>query len=337
MPLTLLGRGWRHPTLSGGKKILFGAARVGRVTYSSALTLEILPSGLRLSVMRPMNRLHPPLFVPWTDITLGMTSTMCMHRARPVLALLLAVAAGGCGIVGGGRAERCAERAGRDEPQRYEPIRRAAPTYPVRARERGIEGHVKMTFEVDDEGRARAIRIIESDPPGTFDRAASVALSKFRYCPAGSVEYPSPMRIKLQFRLSFSDGPSGRPKPPMRPPNVMIREFRVTRGPQPVDGEDSIALTEQHRSSLAHCFWKNPPHKGAASVSFKLLRDGRTSDVSIRESTIQGEPTAQCVQEAISQWELAKGFGDRPRVSFKFSVGESLEDSIADELDRATE
>ncbi len=65
----------------------------------------------------------------------------------------------------------------------YLPIVKVAPVYPRRAQTRGIEGHVLLEFTVTKTGAVRDPVVIESEPPGIFDRAAVQAAEKFKYKP----------------------------------------------------------------------------------------------------------------------------------------------------------
>ncbi len=65
----------------------------------------------------------------------------------------------------------------------YLPIVKVAPVYPRRAQTRGIEGYVLLEFVVTRTGAVRDPVVIESKPPGIFDRAAVSAALKFKYKP----------------------------------------------------------------------------------------------------------------------------------------------------------
>ncbi|MBB6520495.1 energy transducer TonB [Pseudoteredinibacter isoporae] len=60
----------------------------------------------------------------------------------------------------------------------------AAPRYPGRAITRGIEGFVDIRFDVTKIGNTENIRIIQSQPEGIFDKAATQAVAKYKYQPA---------------------------------------------------------------------------------------------------------------------------------------------------------
>lgn len=65
----------------------------------------------------------------------------------------------------------------------YLPIVKVAPIYPRRAQTRGIEGYVLLEFTVTKTGAVRDPHILESKPPGIFDRSALNAAQKFKYKP----------------------------------------------------------------------------------------------------------------------------------------------------------
>ena len=62
-------------------------------------------------------------------------------------------------------------------------IVRVLPRYPSRALSRGIEGWVLMEFAIDEVGLAVNPVVIESEPPGVFDRAALSAVKRWKYRP----------------------------------------------------------------------------------------------------------------------------------------------------------
>jgi len=59
-------RAWDH---YDGEMWSFQSAQVGRGTYRSCLTVGVTPPGLHLSVLFPFRLCHPPLLIPWGDIT----------------------------------------------------------------------------------------------------------------------------------------------------------------------------------------------------------------------------------------------------------------------------
>lgn len=65
----------------------------------------------------------------------------------------------------------------------YLPIVKVKPVYPRRAQTRGIEGYVLLEFTVTKTGAVVDPKVVESEPPGIFDRAAMNAAVKFKYKP----------------------------------------------------------------------------------------------------------------------------------------------------------
>ncbi len=63
------------------------------------------------------------------------------------------------------------------------PLRWLRPNYPLRALQRGIEGHVVLEFTIDETGSAIDPAVVESEPPGIFDQSAIDAASKLKYKP----------------------------------------------------------------------------------------------------------------------------------------------------------
>jgi len=65
----------------------------------------------------------------------------------------------------------------------YLPVVKVQPIYPRRALTRGIEGYVIVEFTVTAQGSTTDVRVVESKPPGIFDRAAVRAAARFKYKP----------------------------------------------------------------------------------------------------------------------------------------------------------
>ena len=85
----------------------------------------------------------------------------------------------------------------------YLPIVKVTPIYPTRAASRGIEGYVLLQFTVTGTGAVRDPVIVESAPPGIFDRAAREAALKFKYKPR--VVNGSPIDVSgVLNRITFS-------------------------------------------------------------------------------------------------------------------------------------
>ncbi|MFW0776179.1 MAG: TonB family protein [Rickettsiales bacterium] len=74
------------------------------------------------------------------------------------------------------------------------PIEHVKPKYPVYALRRGIEGRVLIGFDITEKGSIQNPKVIESSPPGVFDKAVIKALEKNKFKPASS--YQQPISIK---------------------------------------------------------------------------------------------------------------------------------------------
>ncbi len=87
----------------------------------------------------------------------------------------------------------------------YLPIVKVAPVYPRRAQTRGIEGYVLLEFVVTRTGAVRDPVVLESKPPGIFDRAATNAALKFKYKPKvvnGEAIDVAGVRNRITFELT---------------------------------------------------------------------------------------------------------------------------------------
>lgn len=69
---TFHGRRWR----------LQSARMRWAMGYNNCLTIGANESGLLLAILFPFRPGHPPLFVPWTDITVGNRTVWLFHRCR---------------------------------------------------------------------------------------------------------------------------------------------------------------------------------------------------------------------------------------------------------------
>ncbi|TNE63232.1 MAG: energy transducer TonB [Alphaproteobacteria bacterium] len=86
----------------------------------------------------------------------------------------------------------------------YLPLVRVQPQYPRRAQERGIEGYVIVELTVNEDGTVPpdSIIIVEAEPKGYFERAATQAAAKFKYKP--KVVNGKPMAVSgVKYRFSF--------------------------------------------------------------------------------------------------------------------------------------
>ena len=63
------------------------------------------------------------------------------------------------------------------------PTHKINPIYPFKAKRLGISGRVLVQFRVGKNGSVSHIKILESTPPGVFDKAVLDAVSRWKYNP----------------------------------------------------------------------------------------------------------------------------------------------------------
>jgi TonB family C-terminal domain len=86
-----------------------------------------------------------------------------------------------------------------------ERVRYVAPVYPQVARERGVEGWVELMFTVRTDGSVADVVVTESEPSGTFDRAAIDALRRWRYRPMEVDGRPVEQRARIRLRFELNE------------------------------------------------------------------------------------------------------------------------------------
>lgn len=77
------------------------------------------------------------------------------------------------------------------------------PEFPREAREASIEGWVDLEFVVAPDGTVGDIRVTSAQPAGTFDRAATTALNRWRFEPVVRDGRPVEQRARLRMRFSL--------------------------------------------------------------------------------------------------------------------------------------
>jgi len=60
-------------------------------------------------------------------------------------------------------------------------IQDVGPVYPEAAKAQGVEGWVRLRYDIASDGRVRNRQVLESSPPGVFDEAAMAAVAQWRY------------------------------------------------------------------------------------------------------------------------------------------------------------
>jgi TonB family protein len=71
----------------------------------------------------------------------------------------------------------------RSDSEQLVPIMRTMPAYPRDALQRSIQGVVDMHLEIRPDGTVAEAKVIRSEPPGVFDKAALTAIRKWKFQP----------------------------------------------------------------------------------------------------------------------------------------------------------
>ncbi|MDR0218699.1 MAG: TonB system transport protein TonB [Enterobacteriaceae bacterium] len=77
-------------------------------------------------------------------------------------------------------------------------LSRVYPTYPPRAQALGIEGYVRVKFDIDENGRVRNIEVLSANPKNFFVRDVKDALKKWRYEKKPGIGYITTVEFKLE-------------------------------------------------------------------------------------------------------------------------------------------
>ena len=80
-------------------------------------------------------------------------------------------------------------------------LQRVDPEYPPDAARRGIEGSVDLSFTVDPDGKVMDVIVDHSEPSDIFDRAAALAVRRWRYEP--KLMSGTPVEQQMQVHLTF--------------------------------------------------------------------------------------------------------------------------------------
>lgn len=80
-------------------------------------------------------------------------------------------------------------------------ISRLPPRYPYRAQRQGIEGWVRVSFLITEQGEVKDALVVDADPKDSFDQAALRAVAKWRFKPR--IEDGRPVAVRVEQVVSF--------------------------------------------------------------------------------------------------------------------------------------
>lgn len=97
------------------------------------------------------------------------------------------------------------DRSSRTESKREDPkiVKWISPLYPREASYKGVEGWVTVSYQLDSEGRATNLHVIDSYPGNVFVRNTLKAIKRWEFkIPPGDEPYQEIYKFKLKFYLS---------------------------------------------------------------------------------------------------------------------------------------
>ena len=83
-------------------------------------------------------------------------------------------------------------------------IHQSPATYPARARAKGIEGYVVFSLLIGITGAVEQVKIVESQPEGVFDEAATQSMQAWKFEPAQYQGQPVKTWAKQRIRFDLS-------------------------------------------------------------------------------------------------------------------------------------
>ena len=84
------------------------------------------------------------------------------------------------------------------------PTSRSSAPYPSRARARGVEGEVVLSFLVTESGTVTDIVVVQASPAGVFEDTARGSVSEWRFEPGRYQERAVPVRVEYVVRFELS-------------------------------------------------------------------------------------------------------------------------------------
>jgi TonB family protein len=97
-----------------------------------------------------------------------------------------------------------------DAPGVLTPVHIEQPAYPVGALEQDVEGKVVLDFAVNADGSVRDPQVVEAQPVGIFDRAATHALLGWKFAPPAGADTQRRYRQTFTFTLHADRDAAGR-------------------------------------------------------------------------------------------------------------------------------
>ena len=167
----------------------------------------------------------------------------------------------------------------------HSPIVAAQPEYPARAVKRGIEGFVTLEFTLTEKGTVKDPVVIESNPPGIFDRSAIQALLKFEYQPKVVDGKPTQVEgVKHKIVYELEDATGDGEYLPIRKVRAEYPPRAISRG---IEGSVTMEFTVTENGTVKDpvVVDSNPPGIFDRSAIQALLK------FKYRPKVVDGKPT----------------------------------------------
>ena len=205
--------------LKGIKKIIFTAVLfiVGYFIYNNTHSLSILDTEnlemkISVKIKTPIKVVsepsQPKLIEKSPQPALEAHQSLAPESVSAQASLLghgigSVFGSGGPGIAGGGvGGEGFLSQVARSITQDVKVLSRGILDYPIEAKNKGLTGYVTCRILVLEDGSMQQIQIVESQPPGIFDKSVLQFVRSWKFSP--SVESGKPVSQWTTQRLRFS-------------------------------------------------------------------------------------------------------------------------------------
>ena len=148
-------------------------------------------------IKRPQARMDPKIAADAAELP----TTAAMMNITSLLADGGGVALGARMVQGSGRAMMDVMMA-----SELTALSRLPPQYPPTALMRELEGYVDVLFDVMEDGTVQNPKVLDAKPARVFDRAATAAVSRWRFQPV--VREGKPVVVRAQVHIEFNLPPA---------------------------------------------------------------------------------------------------------------------------------
>lgn len=82
-------------------------------------------------------------------------------------------------------------------------LSKAKPVYPSKALALGLEGQVKVQYDIDESGRVTNVRVLEAKPRNLFEREVRQVMRKWRFEPVAAKDYVTTVVFKISGEMDM--------------------------------------------------------------------------------------------------------------------------------------